>query len=163
MRAGVSTGDMVVGDAGPRGRSDYTVLGDRVNFAARLESANKYTGTLILISDRTVELLQNKYLVRPVGRLQVVGKNEPVLTYEPIAAMDSATPEDYKLVEMTRVVTESYAAGHFADCIAATHELLTTFGEASQGKLCALYRRLSLEYLRVPPKDFRGQIKLEAK
>lgn len=163
MRAGVSTGDMVVGDAGTPQRSDYTVLGDRVNFASRLESANKATGTLILVSDRTVELLQDRYLVRPVGRLQVVGKQEPVMSFEPLALKSEATPQMYKLVEMTNTVIESYIASRFADCLAATHELLQTFGDASQGKLCALYRRLSMEYLRIPPKDFLGQIKLESK
>jgi adenylate cyclase len=163
MRAGVSTGDMVVGDAGTESRSDYTVLGDRVNFAARLESANKATGTLILVSDRTVELLRGRYLVRPIGRLQVVGKIEPVMTYEPLALVENATDEMRKLVKLTKDVTDSYAAAQFAECVGATHELLTAFGDKSVGPLCQLYRRLCLEYLRKPPEEFFGQIKLEAK
>ena len=164
MRAGVSTGAMVVGDAGnPPERSDYTVLGDRVNFASRLESANKYTGSLTLISDRTAELLGDKYFLRAIGRLQVVGKDEPVMTYEPLALLEQATPEMHKLVELTYNVTQPYAEGQFADCIGATHELLQAFGEKSQGKFCALYRRLCLEFLQKPPVNFRGQIKLEAK
>ncbi|HUB27862.1 MAG TPA: adenylate/guanylate cyclase domain-containing protein, partial [Tepidisphaeraceae bacterium] len=163
MRAGVSTGLMVVGDAGTEDRADYTVLGDRVNFASRLESANKATGTLILISDRTVELLRGRYLVRPIGRLQVVGKKEPVMTYEPLAPLNQATEQMHKLVNLTQAVTDSFVNGHFADCLSASHELLMTFGEKTQGPLCALYRRLSLEYLRKPPEDFLGQIKLESK
>jgi class 3 adenylate cyclase/CHASE2 domain-containing sensor protein len=163
MRAGVSTGEMTVGDAGTPTRSDYTVLGDRVNLASRLESANKATGTLLLISDRTVDLLQDRYLVRPIGRLQVVGKDEPVMTYEPLAPIEQASEEMRKLVLMTKTVVDAYIEQRFAECVAATHELLMTFGDASQGKLCALYRRLSMEYLRLPPKEFKGQIKLESK
>src|SRR5207248_7272570 len=53
MRAGITTGTEIVGDAGPVGRSDYTVLGDSMNLSARLESANKVTGTQILISQET--------------------------------------------------------------------------------------------------------------
>jgi class 3 adenylate cyclase len=164
MRAGVSSGDMVVGDAGnPPLRSDYTVLGDRVNFASRLESANKYTGTLILLSDRTVELLRGRYLVRPIGRLQVVGKNEPVMTYEPLAPVEQATEEMRKLVEMTQAVTDNFAAARFADCAAAAEALAAAFGEESQGRFCQLYRRLCVEHLESPPTEFLGQIKLESK
>ena len=47
MRTGVSSGQMIVGDAGPQDASDYTVLGDTVNLGARLESANKYLGSRI--------------------------------------------------------------------------------------------------------------------
>jgi adenylate cyclase len=82
---GVSTGPMVVGDAGSHLRSDYTVLGDAVNLGARLESANKAVGTKVMLSGRTVELLGDRFLVRPIGKLRVAGKTEGVMTFEPLA------------------------------------------------------------------------------
>jgi class 3 adenylate cyclase/CHASE2 domain-containing sensor protein len=104
MRCGVSTGNMVVGDSGPADYQDYTVLGDAVNFASRLESANKATGTNILISQRTTELLGDQFLLRPVGRLLVVGKSEGVMAYEPLAAVEEATPDERTLCSTSTAV-----------------------------------------------------------
>ena len=54
--------------------------------------------------------MNGRYLVRPIGRLQVVGKKEPVMTYEPLAPMEKATDEMRKLVAMTQAVTDTYIA-----------------------------------------------------
>ena len=79
MRGGVTTGLVLVGDSGADDASEYACLGDTTNLAARLESANKATGTSNLLSARTVEMVDGRFLVRPVGRLQVVGKAEWVM------------------------------------------------------------------------------------
>jgi class 3 adenylate cyclase len=161
MRCGVSSGDMVVGDSGPAEASDYTVLGDNVNFASRLEGANKWTGTSTLISRRTVELLGDKFLVRPVGKLQVVGKREGVMTYEPLAAKDEATPEQRRLCEVSAELVGAYVAGEFAKCIAVADRMDQEFGAT---KLAALYRRASAQYLETPPgADFVGNLVLTEK
>src|SRR5439155_8265934 len=101
MRAGICTGEMIVGDAGGAGAADYTVLGDSVNLASRLEAANKHTGTRTLMTARTVELLGAQFIVRPVGKLKVVGKEEAVAVYEPLASSRQATPADEKLAQLT--------------------------------------------------------------
>ena len=67
MRAGISSGEMVVGNAGSAESADYTVLGDMVNLGARLESANKLVGTSTLITSRTAELLNGEFR-HPAGR-----------------------------------------------------------------------------------------------
>ncbi|MCC6580211.1 MAG: adenylate/guanylate cyclase domain-containing protein [Phycisphaeraceae bacterium] len=163
VRIGISTGPMVVGDAGSVDASDYTVLGDAVNLGARLESANKYTGTGILINQRTAEEVGDRFLLRPVGKLQVVGKTEGVMTYEPLAWREQAQDEQKRQAELSVRVVESYQRGDFAGCLAVVSELEAAGGPA---KLIAMYRRQCQMWMAVTPGGeaaFSGLIVLDEK
>jgi adenylate cyclase len=161
MRTGLSTGMMVVGDAGPSFASDYTVLGDAVNLAARLESANKAFGTTNLITGRTAELLGGRYVVRPIADLLVVGKEQSVFVHEAIAPAESATDGQKRLAALTAEMVSCFAAGRFDDCLRAAAELDKEFGPS---KLTARYTEEAEAHRRQPPDPaFRGQIRLMAK
>lgn len=84
-RIGVSTGLVVGGTVGGGERLGYTVHGDTVNFAARLEALNKDLGTTILVSARTAELLKGSVALRDHGLVEVRGFGAPVPVFEPIA------------------------------------------------------------------------------
>ena len=84
MRIGVNTGMAVVGNMGSHTRFDYTMLGDAVNLAARLEGANKQFGTYTMISHATRQLVGDAFAVRELARVAVVGRKEPVTVYEPM-------------------------------------------------------------------------------
>ena len=91
-RIGVFCGPAVVGNFGGKDRFDYTALGNTVNTAARLESANKFTGTRILIGSDG-PLPETSHVLRPVGKLVLAGKSEPILAFEPAA--ETSTVKDY--------------------------------------------------------------------
>jgi class 3 adenylate cyclase/CHASE2 domain-containing sensor protein len=161
LRAGITAGPMVVGNAGSPDRSDYTVLGDIVNLAARLEPANKVFGTRILTNDRARELVADRFLFRPVGRLKVLGKNEIVMVHEPICRLQEATAQQRRCAELTAAVVHAFVQRQFEACIKAADEMDAAIGPS---KLTALYRRQCQAYLcQAPGEEFDGQIVLTEK
>ena len=82
MGLGINTDEIVSGNIGSPKRMNYTVIGDGVNLAARLETACKQYGAKMLVSDATVKKLKGTYRMREADRVVVKGKTEPVVIFE---------------------------------------------------------------------------------
>jgi len=81
-RIGINSGEMIVGNMGTEKKMNYTIVGNVVNLAARLEGVNKQYGTWILASEDTVRQTEERFLTRRLDRIRVIGINEPVRIYE---------------------------------------------------------------------------------
>jgi class 3 adenylate cyclase/CHASE2 domain-containing sensor protein len=103
FRIGIATGDVVVGNIWSEDRFNYTVLGDTVNLASRLEAASKEYGTHILVSHGTYEQAKDDFYFRRLDRIAVKGKKEWIMIYELIA--------DIRDTSMDRSIYERYESG----------------------------------------------------
>ncbi len=94
-RIGINTGEVIVGNMGSKNVFDYTVMGDHVNLGSRLEGANKFYGTEIMISEFTHDIIKNDFFTRPLDLIRVKGKQKPIEVFELIAERSASLNQSY--------------------------------------------------------------------
>jgi adenylate cyclase len=114
IRVGLNSAEVLVGNVGSSDRFSYTVMGDGVNVAARLQGMNKAFGTMICISDSVFNLVGSAIVARPLRRVQVRGRRQEFMVYELLGMANSNDPElahradDQRLSEMTWNASASF-------------------------------------------------------
>lgn len=161
VRMGINSGPMVVGNMGSAQRLDYTIMGDAVNLAARLEGANKAYGSGIMISDATYALCRDDVDARELDRIRVVGKSEPVTVYELLARKGQTTGIRADLVSHFAKGRQAYLAGHY-DVARDAFKLCTSI-DPEDGPSRVFLQRCEAYIKTPPPKDWDGVFSLDEK
>lgn len=154
-RTGINTGTMLVGNIGSKYRFTYSVLGDPVNLASRLEQINKVYGTEIIISEDTARLVSSSFVLRRLDVVRVVGRQQPLGIYELLAESGTTLPPDHeKMLDLYAGALDAYHGRRFDDALSMFTEcqVLRPADVASRvmAERCRLYR------LNPPPDGWDG-------
>ena len=160
FRIGLNSGPMVVGNMGSSTRFSYTVLGDSVNLASRLEGANKFFHSKIMASEYTYEEAKDALEARSLGQIRVVGKAIPVKVYELLARKGELEDKMAKVTAAYNDGFEQFYKGAYEKAQKAFKAALAI--EPKDGP-SAFYLELSDKYAVAAPKDWDGTFNLTSK
>lgn len=133
IRAGIQSGEVVAGNVGLRGKKmEYTVIGDTVNQAARLEGSAKYYGVDSLVGENTYHRTCGEYSYRELDKIRMVGKQIPVTVYE---LTGLKTVEDNKLNSDFSVALATYRERKWADAEKIFAALVAVFPDDRPSKI----------------------------
>ena len=156
-RTGINTGEMLVGYIGSYRRFNYAAMGDAANLGSRLEGANKFFDTWMMVGERTAELCGDRMLFREVDSILVMGRKTPTRTFEPLGEPSHVPAE---ILARKEAYEEALALYRKAD-FATARDKFNRIAPADPVSVIMMER--CLNYLTSPPENWDGSFVLGSK
>jgi adenylate cyclase len=160
-RIGINTGRAFYGNMGSTAKLNYSVLGDAVNLASRLEGANKLYGTQVMLGERTREMAGRLIVARELDLLRVVGRREPVRVYEMLGLPGMPLGPVAEALPHYEAGLAAYRTRAFADALAAFEKALAVRSEDGPSRVYA--GRCRAFMAAPPPPEWDGVYEAETK
>lgn len=170
MRIGINSGEIVTGNMGSRDRMNYTMMGDSVNLAARLEEAAKQYGIFTQVSKFTKDMTNDEFIWRELDTIRVVGKTEPVTTFELLGIKGDT---DQTLLNISTTFTEALSQykeqkwdeslANFEKCLEFEYERFPELKGKKTNPSLIYIDRVKAFQKDPPPEDWDGVFTLTAK
>ena len=160
-RIGINTGSMVAGNMGTENKMNYTIMGNTVNLASRLEGVNKLYDTCIVVSRATLDETSGRFLARRLDRIRVVGIHEPVEVFELMETVETATDRQRETALRFEKALALFEQREWQSAAAAFRQVLEY--ESDDGPSCLYMKRCESCLEAPPPEDWDGVFNLDEK
>jgi adenylate cyclase len=154
VRMALATGDTLIGTIGSATTKSFTVIGDTVNIASRLEGVNKVYGTDLIINEDCYRLAELEIEAREIDFVTVYGKTEPVRIYELLSKMGQLDPKTAELRDAFAIALQNYREQKWSEAEKGFQKCLKI--KAHDGPSLEFLSRIATFSRTPPPKDWNG-------
>jgi adenylate cyclase len=160
-RMGIHSGEMVAGMVGGQGIAHYTVMGDSVVVASRLEGANKVYGTQILVGEGCRDRAKERVAFREIDRVVLKGKSQALRVYEPVGLIGALSSKDEEKLAAFAAALKLYRDKRWRESAAAFEQVLAV--DPADGPARVFVQRCLAFMENEPPPDWRGEFIMHGK